>query len=214
MVAERQRPELAEGGTEPPCREGRKELALGTAWGPVFTPPRFPWVTGSVFLCLTSFHPSLSQTGGSQLPTQPGLPAGSSAGASSRHPAPPQRQHHGVGAAGSPPLLCGVILGTKPPGPSSPGLWPSSVPSVSSWGGARGWARLVSEDQQHHVASPPWVMGASQLCGETQGKCIDCSWGSFYSFLLDRRILSWRQELAFQMSKKGATRKQLKNCYK
>lgn len=113
-MAERQRPELADRGTEPPCREGGKELALGTAWGPVFTPPRFPWVTGSVFFCSTSFHPSLSQTGGSQLPTQPGLPAGSSAGASSRCPAPPQRQHHGVGAAGSPPLPCESFWGPSP----------------------------------------------------------------------------------------------------
>lgn len=47
------------------------------------------------------------------------------------------------------------------PGASRPGLWPSSVPSVSSWGGARGWGRLVSEDQQHRVASPHWVTGPS-----------------------------------------------------
>ena len=33
MVAERQWSELAEGGAEPPCREGGKELALGTVRG-------------------------------------------------------------------------------------------------------------------------------------------------------------------------------------
>lgn len=66
-----------------------------------------------------------------------------------------------MGAVGSPSLLCGLVLGTEPPGASRPGLWPSSVPSVSSWGGARGWGRLVSEDQQHRVASPHWVTGPS-----------------------------------------------------
>ena len=154
-----------------PAERAGRSSPWGRRGGPVFTPPRFPWVTGSVFFCSTSFHPSLSQAGGCRLPTQPGLPAGSSAQASSHCPAPPHRRQHDVGAVGSPSLLCGLVLGTEPPGPSRPGLWPSSVPSVSSWGGAWVWGRLVSEDQQHHVASPHWVMGPSQLFGESRGKC-------------------------------------------
>lgn len=95
-----------------PAERAGRSLPWGQCGGPVFTPPRFPWVTGSVFFCSTSFHPSLSRAGGCQLPTQPGLPAGSSARASSRCPAPPHRWHHGVGAAGSLSLLCGLVLGT------------------------------------------------------------------------------------------------------
>ena len=56
-----------------------------------------------------------------------------------------------------------------------------------------------------------WALPSSLV---RAGANADCSWVSFDSFLLDRRILSWRRETAFQMSRKGATRKQLKNCYK
>ena len=87
VVAEGQWAGLVDSGAEPPYQEGGKELALGTVWRPVFAPPRFPWMTGSVFFCSTAFYPLLRQAGGCQLPTQPVL-------------APWHRQCHYTGAAG------------------------------------------------------------------------------------------------------------------
>lgn len=161
MVAERQRSELAEGGAEPPCREGGKELSLGTAWGAGLHSSEVPmgdWLRLFPLDFLSPFsepsrwlsaaHTAWLARWFLSLGFQP-LPC----------PSPQAAPRRGG---------CWLPFSTlwTRSGHRAPRCFSSRALAIISakrvlMGRRTGLGRLVSEDQQHRVASPHWVTGPS-----------------------------------------------------